>query len=462
MVAIQLPLSNHSNCANSHFGRSVTTAVLDSPRVLGSAGDEAGIDPVRSFRPDVQGLRAIAILLVVLYHARVPGVRGGYVGVDVFFVISGFLITGQLVRGVEKDGRIQLRAFYLKRVRRLLPSAALVVAATLIVSRIWAPLLQTKELAADAIYTAFYVLNYHLAIEGTNYQNQNAAPSALQHMWSLSVEEQFYIVWPFCILLLVIVARRWWRVTLPLVLGCGVLVSLIVSQSLLSNDAPMSYFSMQSRAWEFGVGALVALAAGALARAPSLILDVVSVAGLIAILVAGFAYSDATQFPGINALLPVLGTAAVIAAGCAGRSKAEIVLERRSMQGLGTVSYPWYLWHWPILILAPLVLTRLRFTWITNLGLMVLALGLGFLTHYLLERPLGQFPLHKATWLRIGILISVTTVVFAYIVGVSATSALEAAGQSGGVTPRTNTSDRSIGRRLELRARYSFRPFGQH
>ena len=114
------------------------------------------------------------------------------------------------------------------------------------------------------------------------------------------------------------------------------------------------------------------------------------------------------------------------------------------MQGLGRVSYPWYLWHWPILILAPLVLTRLRFTWVTNLGLMVLALGLAFLTHYLLERPLGQFPLHKATWLRIGILISVTTVAFAYIVGVRATSALEAAGQKGAANPHLSSTNRSL------------------
>jgi peptidoglycan/LPS O-acetylase OafA/YrhL len=426
------------------MGGAVTTALLAPQGQNDLHVPEGEPVPLRSFRPDIQGLRAIAVLLVVLYHAQVPGVRGGYVGVDVFFVISGFLITSQLVRQVETHGRIGLREFYVRRVRRLLPPAALVVLVTLLVSRIWAPLLQTKSLATDAVYTAFYGLNVHLAIEGINYQNENAVPSALQHMWSLAVEEQFYLVWPFCIVLLVIVSRRWWRVTLPLALGCGVVVSLIVSQSLLSNNAPLSYFSIQSRAWEFGVGALVALASGSFARASKRLLNVASVAGLLAILAAGCLYSNSTPFPGTHALLPVLGTAAVIAAGCAGRTRAETVLAMRGMQGLGKVSYPWYLWHWPILVLAPLLAPRFRFTWVINLELMVLALWLAILTYYLLERPLAKARLRKPTWLGVGILTSGITIAVAALVGVSVTSSLEAASRAEASESHLSLTDLSV------------------
>src|ERR1700722_19719434 len=222
-----------------------------------SAGDDDG-PVVRRFRPDIQGLRAVAILLVVLYHAGVPGFSGGYVGVDVFFVISGYLITGQLVGEAVKTGRVSLAAFYLKRVRRLLPSAVLVIVVTLLVARVFAPPLFSLPLSVDGIFAALYVLNYRLAAEGINYQNARAAPSAFQHFWSLGVEEQFYVFWPLLIIAAMVLTRRWWRDLLPVMFLVVIVVSLYVSQYLLATDAPMSYFSVQSRAWEFGAGAIVA------------------------------------------------------------------------------------------------------------------------------------------------------------------------------------------------------------
>ena len=353
---------------------------------------------IRRFRPDIQGLRAIAILLVVLYHANVPGIQGGYVGVDVFFVISGFLITSQLVREVAKSGRLSLTRFYLKRVRRLLPAAVIVIVSTLYVAWEFAPPLLSKSLSVDGIFAALYTLNYRLAAEGINYQNAGAAPSAFQHFWSLGVEEQFYLFWPLLIVFALVLTRRWWRDLLPVFFLAIILVSLYISQYSLSTDAPMSYFAVQSRAWEFGVGAIVALASEMFAHIRPKIRLWMSRSGLAAIIFSGFFYTDVTQFPGIHALIPVLGTAIAISAGCGARLRSEAILDNRIMQWLGKVSYPWYLWHWPILILAPYVWPDATFTWIVNLGLMLFALLLAAATYYVLELPVRRFAFHRAIW----------------------------------------------------------------
>jgi peptidoglycan/LPS O-acetylase OafA/YrhL len=263
--------------------------IRDNVTLSASASDEP---MVRRFRPDIQGLRAIAILLVVLYHADVPRVDGGYIGVDVFFVISGYLITGQLVRELATTGRISLSEFYLRRVRRLLPSAVVVILSTLLVARAFAPPLFTIPLSVDAIFAALYTLNYRLAAEGINYQNAGASPSAFQHLWSLGVEEQFYICWPLLIIFAVLVTHRWWRDLLPLMFLGVVGVSLYISQYLLATDAPMSYFSVESRAWEFGIGALLALASGMLSRIRPKIRTGLLFAGLGVIIFTGIYYNN--------------------------------------------------------------------------------------------------------------------------------------------------------------------------
>jgi peptidoglycan/LPS O-acetylase OafA/YrhL len=377
---------------------------------------------VRRFRPDIQGLRAIAILLVVLYHANVPGIRGGYVGVDVFFVISGYLITGQLVRELGATGRISLTGFYLKRIRRLLPSAIIVIIATLLVARIVAPPLFTISLSVDAIFAALYVLNYRLAAEGVNYQNAGAAPSAFQHFWSLGVEEQFYICWPLLILLVAILTRRWWRDLLPVLFLCIIGVSLFISQHLLATDSPMSYFSVESRAWEFGIGAMLALASGPLSRVRPKIRSALSFAGLGVIVGTGVFYDASTQFPGVNALAPALGSAFVIAAGCGSRLDTEVILDNRVMQYLGKISYQWYLWHWPVLILAPYIWPHATFTWGADLGLVVLSLGLAAITYYVLDAPLRRLKFNQAIWASAGAVLMGLTVLVGSVVDSSLTS----------------------------------------
>ncbi len=357
----------------------------------------------RRFRPDIQGLRAIAVTLVVLYHAGVPHITGGYVGVDVFFVISGFLITGQLVREVGKHGGISLRNFYAGRVRRLLPPAAIVVVVTVLAARLWDSIFQVKSVATDALFTTFYALNYRLAAQGVDYQNAAGPVSPLQHMWSLAVEEQFYLAWPLIIMGCVLLGRRRMRWPL-LVTSCVVViaVSLYLSAVVTKSDPPYAYFSIHTRAWELAVGALVALAANRLSRVPAWIAASASWVGVAAVVGSAFYYTNLTPFPGTAALLPTLATALIIAAGCrASRGSVEALLDRRPMQGIGRVSYGWYLWHWPLLVMIPLMAGR-ELGWGINVEISALALWLAVLTHHLVENPSIRSRLRKPQWLVAG------------------------------------------------------------
>lgn len=365
---------------------------------------------LRGFRPDIQGLRAIAILLVVLYHANVPGIRGGYVGVDVFFVISGFLITGRLVREVERTGRISLWRFYAGRLQRLAAPAVVVVVVTLLADRLWDSIFRVHTVTTDALFAAFYAINYKLAAEGVNYQHASAPPSPLQHYWSLAVEEQFYLLWPLLVLAVALLARRHLRVAVAaLVVAIGA-ASLYASIGMTGTDQPLAYFSLQSRAWELGVGALLAVTAPALARMSPRSARPLSWAGLVAIVLSGLWYTDRTPFPGTAALLPVLAAAAVVAAGCRpSRGSAEAVLGLRPMQGIGKVSYAWYLWHWPMLMLFPMLL-GFDLPWPVQVEVTVLALWFAVMTYYLVESPALRSRLRKALWLPVGLALGLTSI----------------------------------------------------
>jgi peptidoglycan/LPS O-acetylase OafA/YrhL len=411
------------------------TLVADAPTALRRRRRTTPL--LREFRPDIQGLRAVAVLLVVLYHAGVPGITGGYVGVDVFFVISGFLITGKLVREAAANGRISFLSFYAGRIRRLLPAAAVVVLATLGAARLWGSVFQIRSVGWDAVLTAVYGINYRLAENGVNYQQADGPESPLQHFWSLAVEEQFYVVWPPLVGLCVVLARRrfGWLLTVVLVAGCT--FSLFLSVTVTGTNAPMAYFSIQTRAWELGAGALLALVGGRLTRVPTWLSAPASWAGLAAIVWSAFAYTDETPFPGTAALVPVLGAVAVIAAGCApaGRS-AEVLLGLRPMQGIGKVSYAWYLWHWPMIIMVPLMFDR-TFAWWEKLEIATLGLWLAVLTYWIVENPTAHSRLRRPAWLGVGLSLSTAIAVLgavlvvtvpALVGGGAATSAVALAG----------------------------------
>ncbi|MFB9361038.1 acyltransferase family protein [Actinoplanes nipponensis] len=335
-------------------------------------------EPARH-RRDIEGLRAVAVLLVVAYHCGLPFLGGGYIGVDVFFVISGFLITGLLLREAQRTGRVSIPRFYARRALRLLPASTLVMVATVAASALWLPPLRLSEIVSDALHTSVYAMNWRLAAIGTDYLSADAAPSPLQHFWSLAVEEQFYLVWP---LLLLLVVRRGGR-GLTGVLAALTAVSLAVSVWQTQHNAGWAYFGAHTRAWELGAGALLAVGAARLRHMPPLPAKLLVGSGLAAIVVAALSFTAATPFPGYAALLPVLGTAAVIAGGCA-RPAGPLGLP--ALQVIGRLSYSWYLWHWPVLLIAPFAAGRPLST-AENILVATGALVLAALTYALVENP---------------------------------------------------------------------------
>ena len=384
--------------------RPVTAPATSDRRTLPAPTANRRAVVPRSFRPDIEGLRAVAVLIVVAYHADL-GFPGGYVGVDVFFVISGFLITRQLVKQVEARGIAALPVFYAHRVRRLLPGAVVVVIATMVAARFWAPMLQVKDIATDAFFTTFYALNYRLAEQGTDYQHMGSAASPLQHFWSLAVEEQFYFVWPIVIALLLAVGRRRGRLLLASAIVGVVVVSAMASVELTESSAPMAYFSLHTRAWELGVGALVALAAGHLTRLPRRLAGAAAWLGLMGIATSALVYTDATPFPGSAAWLPVGGTALVIAAGTGPRVGVERLLGEPLMQCFGRLSYAWYLWHWPMLVMAPFILGHDPSV-LERCGVVWLSLLAGVLSFFLVEEPARRLRTPPLRWIAIGVLMS--------------------------------------------------------
>ena len=357
------------------------------------------------FRPDIEGLRAIAVTLVVLSHAGIGALAGGYVGVDVFFVISGFLITTMLI----SQDRVSLPVFYARRAIRLLPASTLVLVATLAASWLWLPSTRFKSISLDALFSTFYGINWRLAAEGTDYLNATAAPSPLQHLWSLAVEEQFYLVWPVLLLVIGLAVKARRRRALAVALGVIVAVSLAVSVWQTAAAAPWAYFGSHTRAFELAVGALIAVAAGRITRTPKVFAWI----GLAAVIAAALIFDENTAFPGYAALLPVLGTAAVIAAG------GPAFLGSWPFQQVGKLSYGWYLWHWPLLMIGPAALGRAPSVKL-NLALAVAALALTVVTYHLVENPLRTRP-----WLRqrarrglaLGLTLSASAAVIALVAG---------------------------------------------
>ena len=326
-------------------------------------------------RDDLQGLRAVAVLLVVLDHAGLPFLRGGYVGVDVFFVLSGFLITGLLLTQAARDGRMRLGDFYVRRARRILPAAVLTLVATDIAAHQLLNFVRAREAVHDSVWAAFFAANVHFARVGSDYFAQGQPPSPVQHFWTLAVEEQFYLVWPVVLALVLLVGAL--RRRLLWIVVAAAAASFAWSVHATAADRASAYFSTGARAWELALGA--ALAIGAF-RLPA----VAGWLGLGCIVAAGIAYSGSTAFPGYAALLPTLGAALVIAArpGGAGR-----LLSTAPMRYVGDRSYAFYLWHWPVLVIAAGYAGH-ELSMPTRLGLLAGAFLLSVLTYALFENPI--------------------------------------------------------------------------
>jgi peptidoglycan/LPS O-acetylase OafA/YrhL len=366
------------------------------------------------YRADIQGLRAVAVLAVIAYHlAGWP--QGSFDGVDIFFVISGYLITGILVREFESRQTISFMGFYARRIRRILPAGLFVIGATLCATRVLAGIDRYHFAAKDAIAAVLFVSNWRFAHTGVNYFNQALPPSPLQHYWSLSVEEQFYFVWPWLMLGLLLFGLRlrfWRREHARLVAGVAIAlisgVTLWLAFAQTASDPTVAYFSTFTRAWELGLGALVAIAAPPLGRCDPRLRLVVAMVGLVGVLVSLFVVRSSPGFPAPWALLPALCTAAVIGAGAGLTSRSLLPLTNPVSQYLGKISYSLYLWHFPVVVLIVAVFAQYSAAyWIVGLALIF---GLSAASFHLLEDPArrgawfrqrpGRLPIPALGWLK--------------------------------------------------------------
>jgi len=338
------------------------------------------------YRSDIDGLRALAVVPVVLFHAGVPGFPGGYVGVDIFFVISGFLITGILVREIDA-GRFSLIAFYERRARRILPALLAVLAACFAAGAVISPPDHFEDLAISAFAAAAFAANIWFAQLSADYFAPEIELEPLLHTWSLAVEEQFYIVFP---LLLMALSRRGRRVRLAAV-GAICAVSLGLAAEAVGRAPQAAFYLAHTRAWELGLGALLALGAFP-ARASRPVTEAVGLAGLGLIAASVALYDAATPFPGLAALPPCLGTAALIWAGGQHRTLARRLLELRPLVAIGLISYSLYLWHWPVLAYLRLAQGTLELPLGVGLAAVAVAVGLAWLSWALIEQPVRRRP----------------------------------------------------------------------
>ena len=373
------------------------------------------------FRGDIEGLRAIAILLVVAAHARVTWLAGGFVGVDIFFVLSGFLITGLLVREVTESGRIDFASFYIRRLRRLMPALLLMLlVVSVFASRVLAPNEAVGQADAAAM-AAVWLSNLYFAFGKLDYFSAGADANLFLHTWSLGVEEQFYLVWPALLLGAWVLLRsfgiafaRSWKAIL-LAVACA---SLIASLVLTPRAPALAFYMMPMRAWEFALGGLLwALPpSGTVAFPSERLRSALGWLGLICIGGAALWFNGAEPYPGWRAIVPALGAALVIHAGMGGQDGAPAaLLALRPMQWLGRISYAWYLWHWPVLLLGRAMFGQ-DSVWLTATEVAI-SLMLAWLSYRCVEWPLRE----KAWWLthrRAAILGSLAVMILANIVAV--------------------------------------------
>ncbi|MEY4434141.1 MAG: hypothetical protein RIR16_181 [Actinomycetota bacterium] len=318
-----------------------------------------GGELARRLRADIQALRAIAVLAVIFFHLWPAGLTGGFIGVDVFFVISGFLITSHILNDMER-GRFTVVQFWARRVRRLLPASFAVILVSSIAVMALARDSEQVTLLWESIAATFYFENWALAASAVDYLRQDNSTSPVQHFWSLSVEEQFYFVWPLLLLVALGVWAllkkrieiRWFALPILLIL---VVSSLIYSIYLTDSDPKVAYFSTFVRAWEFGAGALVASLPGRDAfNAPKLVRQFAAVAGFALIAYSALSFDEAMPFPSYWAAIPVAGTALVIWSNIH-HGLMHRIMALKPVQYLGDISYSAYLWHWPPIILLPLI-----------------------------------------------------------------------------------------------------------
>ncbi|HYF74764.1 MAG TPA: acyltransferase family protein [Nocardioides sp.] len=404
----------------------------DSSSATGAAAEGGrGVVGGSGLRTDIEGLRAVAVGTVLVYHASASFLPGGFVGVDVFFVISGFLITSLLLREAERTGSVSLVDFYARRARRLLPAASLVLLVTVVAGWALLPRSAHGDLATDTAAATLYVVNWALASRSVDYLAEGAMPSALQHYWSLSVEEQYYVLWPLLVLAVLLVARRAHRHPRPLLAaaaGSVLVASFVTGVVNTASDPRTAYFVTPTRLWELAIGSVLACLAVEAARLPRWAAEALAAAGLAGIVVSAVVYSSSTAWPGTAAALPTVATAAVIAAGCAARGTgAARVLSLRPLVWVGGLSYAIYLWHWPLLVIGRSVR---HLGPLDSLALALASVPLAWLTRRLVEDRVRFHPVLVARpWRALA------------VGGAAMATCLVAAGALWSVAPRLGDGD---------------------
>jgi peptidoglycan/LPS O-acetylase OafA/YrhL len=314
---------------------------------------EAPHSETSHFRPDIQGLRAVAVVLVILVHASVPGFEGGYVGVDIFFVISGFVITGLLMRQPPRSIRRNLAYFYANRIRRIVPAATLTLIATVIAAYVLLGVNFETSLLGDVRWAALFAMNFRLINTGSNYFIPGIAPSLVTHYWSLAVEEQFYLFYPLVVFSLTWLTPREHRArTLGFFLAVAVVASAWWSYHLTPINSVAAYYSPFTRFWELALGGLIAVLPAAWARRSPRTNSLVALAAVVVLGVAVAHLNANSLFPGVLAWWPCGAAALLLFTGQASvRGAPASWLSWRPVRYVGDISYSLYLWHYPWLML---------------------------------------------------------------------------------------------------------------
>lgn len=366
---------------------------------------------------EIQGIRALAAILVTVFHARL--VPGGFIGVDIFYVISGYLITGLILREIEVTGTLNLRSFYQRRIKRLLPTSVFVLFVTAIFAWILFPPITRDSLGRDLVAAAAYISNYLFAWWQNDYQNLNATPSPFIHYWSLAVEEQFYLLWPLFMLFLARYGKK-------VILG-GIAVTTLASllfSIYLTQVAPIwAFYSLPTRAWELGFGALLLFIPETKKK-----FRILPWLGFFGIALSSLNFNENTAFPGKNALLPVLATVALIASIKYWPPLLKDLSNSRLSQWLGAISYPLYLWHWPALVLPSSALGRpLRFY--ERVLCILLTVVLAHLTSKFVEEPFRHRNLSTKTVYKGAAITTAVSLLAGVVIAFSASSIITTRGE---------------------------------
>jgi peptidoglycan/LPS O-acetylase OafA/YrhL len=373
---------------------------------------------IRKFRPDIEVLRAFAVTIVVIAHSKLA-LHSGFIGVDVFFVISGFLITRHIFEEIQKTGTLSLKNFYAKRILRILPLSTLVLVMTMVLSFNFLSPLQITNFAWDAFFSGFSAINFRFAITGTDYFQAGTAISPFQHFWSLAVEEQFYLVWPLILLFIVKIVLGKnsipssgvtksnidrFRITINIVLTVIILISLYLSYTITNSSQPWAYFGIHTRAWQLAIGSIISFNLDKLSLIPTRIARVGSWLGFLGLLLGLLVIDEKSPYPGLLALIPTLSTALVIVSGTNYNTKSfETFFDNKYIRWVGKISYSWYLIHWPFFVVMFYNIGE-RIRPIDKLSMIIITFFLSCLSYLVFENKIRFSPYFKSSFQKTYIL----------------------------------------------------------